>query len=431
MWIAPIGRLGAIAAICVVAFAGVAAAQQFRENIVKTGTFDKDLFVSGEDVTIKAKVAGDVVAMGSNTKIHSQVAGDVIAMSGDLDLDSTVGGDAMAMGGNVRVGGKIDGGATVMGGDVTVSGDVTGSSILAGGDVHATGKFQRDAKIMGGKIVQASTVAGNLLVAGGWVEFAPSSAVGGKAWVTAGRAKLDGTVGGELRVAAKSVKIAGKIAGDVYVDAVDIEILPGAEIDGNLVYRSPNEARIDPGAHIVGDVTFNRSEISKRFVGFAFAVAGLGGLSVIGGLVLLGAILLLAFPRATLDAARSIGGKPWKALGLGFAILAASPILIAILVSTLVGIPLAIFVGALDVAVVMAGFVIVALAVGRRIARLFGRKADGGYWGRFGVLVLGILVFTVVGLIPFLGALILAIGIAFGVGALTLEGYRVYAEAKS
>lgn len=431
MKIAAVGRLGAVVAICVVAFAGTAAAQHFREDIVKTGTFDRDLFVSGEKVSIQAKVAGDVVAMGSDMVVHSQVDGDVLAMAGNLDLESTVGGDTMAMGGDVRVGGQLAGGATVMGGNVRVAGDIAGSAIVAGGDVRTIGKFQRDVKIMGGRIDQASSVGGNILVAGGWVTFAPSSTVAGKAWVTAGRAMLDGTVGGELRVAAKTVKIAGKVTGDVYIDAVDIEILPTAEIDGNVVYRSPREATIDPGARIAGDVTFNHSEMSRRIVGFAFAVAGLGGLAVIGGLVLLGAALLLAFPRATAAAARTIGASPWRSLGLGFAILAASPVLVAVLISTIIGIPLAVFVVALYVASVMAGFVVVAFALGRRIARLFRRAGDGGFWPRFGVLVLGVVVFTVIALIPFLGALALSVGVILGVGALTIEGFRVYAKAGS
>ena len=411
--------VGALLFLC----SPMAGAQEYDREIVKTGVVDEDLFISGDDVKVEAEVHGDVVAMGEDVDIQSTVSGDIVAMAGGLRLKSTVAGEVFAMGGHLTDESNAALGASLFGGSVTWEGTVNGPLLITGGSIRSNGSVIGPVKIMGGKIRHAGSVHGDLMVAGGKVEFGRTSVVVGKAWVTSGKAEFKGLVDGELRIAAHSVKISGRIDGDVHIDGVDIEIGDDAVINGNLYYHSDREAEIDDGAKIAGDVEFVRSERPRQMVGFAFAFAGMAALATVGGLILLGAVLLLACPTLFDRVSRNIGERFWASMGIGAAVVFAGPAVIALLVSLVIGIPLAIFIGALYVMALLMGLLASGTVIGTRILRAFGRKNGTSYWARLGVLALGVFLLAVVALIPFVGALIVLAALVVGAGAM-LRGVR-------
>ncbi len=71
--------------------------------------------------------------------------------------------------------------------------------------------------------------------------------------------RIGGKIGGKLRAAGGTITIGGEIGDDVILHAHTISILASAKIDGDLTYRSEQEAEIHPDAQIAGDVTFIRS----------------------------------------------------------------------------------------------------------------------------------------------------------------------------
>ncbi len=400
-----------------------AGAQEYDREIVKTGIVNDDLFISGEDVDVQAEVGGDIVAMGEDVTIASSVGGDIIAMAGHLNLDSTVAGEVFAMGGRLLAEGDVTRGASLFGGSLTWSGRTEGPLLLAGGAVRMEGEAAGPVKILAGKVKQRGTVKGDLLIAAGKAEFSGASNIIGKVWVTSGTAEIDGTIQGELRIAAHKVEIAGRIDGDVYIDGVEIEIDDGAVISGNLHYRSDREAEIDAGATIGGDVEFTRSETPQRMVGIAFAIVGMTALATVGGLILLGAVLLLACPTLFDGVARDIGKRFWGSIGIGALVGFAGPVVIAVLVSLVVGIPLAIFIAALYVMALLTGLLASGTALGTRVMKAFGRTAGTSYWSRLGILALGVFILAVVALIPIVGAFVVLAALLVGAGAM-LRGVR-------
>ena len=403
--------------------------EESDEVVIKTGSFTEDLFASGDEVTVRADVDASVIVMGGHVDVRSRVVGDVVALAGELSVGDAVSGDVVAVGGGVEVGGRIGGDIHATGGEVILDAAVAGSVLSMGGRVRVVNRIDGDLKMAGGHVENAAAVGGNIMMAGGHVILARGADIAGNALAVGGRVDIDGTIGGDMRAAGRRVVIGGEVRGNVQVDALEVSILPTAHIHGNLKYRSPNDADIHAEAVIDGDVTFIQSEEPTHAVGFAFAVAGGAVILTFIALLALGAVQVLVLPKLSFAAARLGMAEPWKSLGLGFALLVAVPIGIAILMSTLIGIILGLVLAALYLITVALGLVIAAIAVGRRGLSILGRDWDDVAWGRIGVGAVGLVVIAVVVLIPFLAMLAVGLALSLGMGSLAVQVIRGHAES--
>ena len=367
------GPVLAVAAALLVALD--ASAQVFGEEVVTEGLVADNLVVGGRHVHVGARVDGDVVAFGEQLTIGNDIRDDVLAIGRRIGVSGTVGGDVRLAGARVNIG---------------------------------------------------AIVAGDAMAAGRLVQVAPPAQIAGQAWLAGEEVRISGKVGGKLRAAGREITIGGEIGNDVIVHARRIRVMASAKIDGDLTYRSDREAEIHSDAEITGDVTFIRSEGPRHLMGRTFAVLGAIGLALIAGAILVGVIVVLLFPTFTLAAARATVASPWKSLGLGFALLVSTPIAMGIIASTLVGVPLTFVLLDVYLMAVVFAFFVAALAVGRAAARLARKSGDATTrWGRIAVLAVGVVVLGVVAFVPVLGALALAAALSLGLGALTLELWRI------
>lgn len=104
-----------------------ALAQLHGDGVLRTDTFNGDVFVSGGEVTIRATVTADVIAMGRNVTIRSDVSGDVVTSGGKVTVGDQIGGYVLAAAaGTVRAKGKINDGMTALGGKVEATGRIDG-----------------------------------------------------------------------------------------------------------------------------------------------------------------------------------------------------------------------------------------------------------------------------------------------------------------
>lgn len=344
--------------------------QDFAEVVVKSGQIDGNLVTGGETVTVNGQVDGDVVAIGETVVIGGRVSQDILAAGGD-----------------VVVGGTIDG----------------------------------DVRIVGAELTPAATIGGDLMAATETIMVPAETTIGGNAWLAGREAQLSGAVAGDLRIAAREIRIAGAVGRDAELVGETITIASTARIAGDLVYRSVAEASIEPGAEILGDVIFIRSEAPRRLIGDALASISAFSLLFLLGLFLLGVLQILVFPDTATGPSMRLGHRPWPALGLGCLILFGCPIVIVLLAISVVGIPVMIVLGASYVIALFVGFLVAAGALGRRGARLIGRDPESSFWTRVTALAVGLLLLAIVGLIPVLGPLIVLLAMAAGLGALALQ----------
>lgn len=342
---------------------------------------------------------------GETVRIHGAIADDVYAAGGTVDVLADIEGDAVVAGGRVTVGERVNGDVMAAGGIVNVRADITDDVRLAGGDIVLSGLVGDDA-----------------IVAAGNVTLAPDAKVGGRVWLSGGRIDVAGTVDGKLMAAGGRILLSGRFRGDVDLTGHAISILESAIIDGNLVYRSPREAEIAAGAQIRGTTRYE--PIEQPMMPIVAAAAGMSIL-VLLGLIVTGGAMFLVFPRFIGASVASIRSQPWKALGLGLAVFAATPVVIGLLFMTVIGWLPAVVIGALYLILLLAGFLTGAFYVGD-VSFGLARRDSVSLTRRLGSFIAALLLILLLALVPLLGALLLFALLLLGLGALNLGMYRAY-----
>ncbi len=339
-------------------------------------------------------------------------------------------GDYVTAGGSVELPGEVAGDVYAAGGSILIKGRIAGDAVVAGGSVLVQGPVREDVYAVGGSVRLDGEIGGDARAAGGHVGVTRDARIRGRARLYGASVEMMGLVAGDLRAAGESVRLGGEVQGDAELTGREVAILPGAKIAGRLVYRSPQPAKIDPSARILGEITHLPMEPRRPPAPRREAVAAigiLGALVFMAGFALLGGLLLALFPGPLGRAVQTMEREPGKSLALGFALLVAIPAAGGILMATLVGIPLALLLLLLYPPSLMLGFLAAAFYLGEKGYALLRRGRPPAAWARFGWFVLALILMALVGAVPLFGglALFLLLLLALGGGALSL--YRAHA----
>jgi len=366
-----------------------------RRNIIKALTLGLMLMVTfpcfstpetGGTVTRLGIVNDDYYAAGGTVNIDADIAGDVVASAGDLFIGHQVQGDVMA----------------------------------AGGSVNIRGKIRDDIRTAGGNININASIGDDLFAAGGAINISSGTSIGGEAWLAGGEVHTAGTINQGLHIGAGNIIISGTIYGDVELEGGEIKILEGTLIEGDLHYKSPNEAKIHPAAKINGKVIYEQSEWdhSHRGYGLFFSLT----------LVVAGIVLFLLFPGFTMSAVGKIASHPWKSLGVGFTLLIVTPAAAILLMSLVLGVWVGLSILALYFVALLIGLLISCFFIGDWVARFLHKDVETS--GRrilsvtVVIMLLGFLQF-----IPVFGCLLVIALLLLGLGAGMLQLHFVYSQS--
>ena len=231
---------------------------------------------------------------------------------------------------------------------------------------------------------------------------------------------MDGRIGGDLYAAARQFRLSGEVVGNARIEADRIALAPGARIGGDLLYTSQTKPEVPDGAVIAGQVRQVESQLPFA-EGLPESWIWYGVLAVTGfvvAILLLGAALQLAVPGLLSNAVATVQAKPWSTLGRGLVLALVVPVAIALLMATVIGIPIGMITAAGFVVLVALAFVAIAYWIGLYVRRLFGRQdVPTGLGSRILWTSLGILILLIVGLIPFIGWAIGVLAMIAGLGA--------------
>ena len=229
-----------------------------------------------------------------------------------------------------------------------------------------------------------------------------------------GPARVEGTITDSLVVFNGRVEITGTIGGDVVAFNGDVVVRDGATVNGDLVTQGSTQ--VEPGATVRGEQRSIATGSELADVGIAGRFAWWLAYSI--STLVLGLVLLLFAPRLDDVVSWASRSRTGASIGVGVAAFLLLPIVALVLLATIVGIPLGLFL-LLGIALIYTvGYVAGAHAIGRRLVK--------DPKSRYLAFLAGWGIVRVLGLIPFVGGLVWVLVTIFGLGALLVASRRTY-----
>jgi cytoskeletal protein CcmA (bactofilin family) len=339
-----------------------------------------------EFVTVAANETVDdtLLASGNIVRVEGAVNGDLLAFGGTVEVRGTVKGDLVSFAKRTVVSGTVEGRIYNFSNSLDLDGEL-GHSIYA--------------------LVQSLRVDNR-------------GHVGGDILVGAGDVSLEGEVNHSVTMFAGNADVSGSIGRDLTMAGDRLTLTNTARIGGNLSarVRQLKNVHITDGATIAGkrdiQVRARKNQFTRpRF--YFYQAVWLAAAMLVGWL---GLVLFPGFFQASTQAV----GSGWRSLGLGVAVLACVPVAIVVTAVTLVGLPASLMFLAVYLAAIYLAKVWVGAFLGRILLKPAGATKRDWLLG----LLVGLLVLTIVGFIPYLGGLVRLGVICLGLGAFAWQLYR-------
>jgi cytoskeletal protein CcmA (bactofilin family) len=358
---------------------------------------------------------GESVTVSSGEVVND----DLYIAGGDIVIDGTLNGDIFAIGRSITVNGRVDGGVSFGGQTATINGEITNGLRFGGQSIVVNGRIGRD-----------------LVVGCSQLSVLSTGQIDGDLVFGAATVQVSGSIGDSILGAGSEVTLSNGVGGDITLNAERLTITSTANIDGNIKYTSLNEASIQSGAIISGEMSHFIPERPDRGKIDNGIIAGIAGIAVLWRILsylmifVIGLILILIAKKRLTLMQSVVQKNPWQTLGWGALILIATPIAAIIIMITVIGLPLGIISLLLWGIALYLSQIPVALLLGRLILRQ-NRKLDSTGIV-IGALALGLLVLIILRLIPIIGWIVGLLVIVFGLGTLiTSIGKMRFESAES
>ena len=355
----------------------------FTVLFILTGNSLAASFESDELLSIDQPVEGDIYTASDVLKVNTEVNGDIFAAGAQVDLDGIVTQDAMIGGGEV--------------------------------DIKAT--IKDDLRVAGGDVRIDSIIEGDLLVLAGDFKLESNAEVKGDLILAVGMATIDGNVNGSIEGYAGQVNLNSTVGKDVKLHGVDQMTFGNqAGISGNLDYKSTEAFKIEENI-VKGSINFDKRIIDQKEMSpIPNLIAGITTYKILS-LLLSGLLMIWLFRYFGLETIKRIKKETGKSFGIGLVATIALPLGSFIALLTVIGIPAIMVIMATWAILLYIAKVIAAMLIGSWIIKIDTKSSGGRLFGSF---ALGVLIFCVVGAIPYLGWIFSFIFVLFGLGGIYL-----------
>ncbi|HYM75836.1 MAG TPA: zf-HC2 domain-containing protein [Candidatus Dormibacteraeota bacterium] len=341
----------------------------------------------GDFVTVPASetVEDTLAAVGNTVRVEGVIDGDLLVFGGTVEVRGIVKGDLLSFAKRTVVSGRVEGSIY----------DFSNSLDLDGQLGHSIYGFAQSLRVNDRGHVGEGIVA------------------------AAGDVSLEGEVKRSVDILGSgNADVSGTIGRDLTMNGGSLTLTNTARVGGNLIARvhQLKEVHIADGATIAGkrdiQVRVRQSQFMRPRFYFHQAI-WLAAAMLVGWL---GLVLFPGFFRATTQAV----GSGWLSLGWGVGVLAGGPVAMVVAAITLIGIPISLML----FPVYLTAIYLAKVWVGAFLGQILLKPAGGtkGDW-MLGLLV-GLLILTIVGFVPYLGGLIRFGVVCLGLGAFAGQLYR-------
>jgi Putative zinc-finger len=343
-------------------------------TVAANETVDDTLLASGNTVRVEGVVNGDVLAFGRTVEVRGTVKGDLVSCAQRTEVSGTVEGHIYTLSHSLDLDGQL--GHSIYGLvqslRVNDRGHVGEDIVVGAGDVSLEGVVKRSVNIFTSNGDVSGSIGRDLTMAGGSLTLTNT-----------------GRVGGNLSARVRQVK--------------DVHIADGATIAGKRDVQ----------------VRVRKSQFTRpRF--YFYQAVWLAAAMLVGWL---GLVLSPGFVQASTQAV----GSGWRSLGLGVGVLVGVPVTIVVAAITLVGIPLSLMLFAAYLAAIYLAKIWVGAFLGRVLLKPAGATKHDWLLG----LLVGLLILSIVGFIPYLGGLVRLGMVCLGLGALAWQLYHASRPTKT
>lgn len=354
---------------------------------------------------------------------------DLYVFGDDLTVDGTINGDLIAFGNKSRINGLIDGSISLFSQHVRYTGRTTGSIRIFAAEAEIEGPVERSAIIFAGKtkVSRRAVIERDLHI------FSEDILVAGR-------------IRGKTVIHGDKVEITGELDGDVEVDADSLTIGPATRISGSLTYESSDSTHlvVAPGAQIAGETKWvdSREDESEESAGHLAADAAKSAAALLAAFIF-GLIVARLFRPYTEESLRQFTRRTSMSiaagvLGLFLFVIAAVGFLISLIVmgigyislssnaaaigtvllvlSTLF-VPITSFAAVSGGVIFYSGKILISFWLGRLVLNRL-RPGTGLISGSS--LFVGLLILTILFMIPYVGLIAYLAAAIIGGGAIML-----------
>ena len=340
----------------------------------------------GEVVTVAANETVDdtLLATGTIVRVDGVINGDLLAGGRTVEIRGTVKGDLLTWAQRTEVSGTVEGHIYTFSQSLDLRGQL-GRSIYA--------------------LVRSLRVDNQ-------------ARVGDSIVVGAGDVILEGQVARSVAIATGNADVSGNIGRNLCMAGGNLTLDSAARIGGNLtahVHRL-KDVHIADGASIVGKRDIKVHVRKSRFARPSFYF---GQALWLAAALIVGWLALALFPGFFQSSTQAVGSG-WRSLALGVGVLAGVPVAIIVIAITLVGLPVSLMLLALYLAAIYLAKIWVGAFLGRMVLKSAVTTKREWLLG----LLVGVIILTIIGFIPYLGRLIRLVVVCLGVGAFAWQLYR-------
>jgi hypothetical protein len=310
--------------------------------------------------------------------------------------------------------------------NVVIDGVVNGDVFVGAETVTITGKIYGNLHLGSGSVVlQGAQISGNAYVGSGHISV-NKSVINGSLFVGAGNISLDQDtfIKGSLFAGAGDITIDSQIGRNLYLGAGLASINDNTKIGMNLYYTydsSSNNIKISDKAVISGEIVkkvFEKpTKLDNKIVSNNFKIfKSITSLYWFISALIIGLLYLRFFKKHFIESSSIVSKNFWKSFGIGLLIIITVIPASLLLLITVIGIPLIKVIIVLITLFVYLSRFIVSLALGQWMAIKFKwNKKMSNYW----LFVIGLVVISVLKVVPVLGFFTTLVVVAVGLGALS------------
>ncbi|MDX8431211.1 MAG: polymer-forming cytoskeletal protein [Candidatus Algichlamydia australiensis] len=332
--------------------------------------------------------------------------------------DQVINDDYYAWGGTIEIAGVINGDLYVTGSQIFIDGTVNGDVLVAGGSVNISGQVVGDLRLLSGQTLITGSIGRSATLVSGNVEMTSPASIGRNLSALCGNMDLAGRLEGNGHIYSSSLRLSDRVGGNIAAYVGRMRATSTTNIQGKLEYWSDQLALISPGATIQGGLLHHPSFIYTlsqhpwlKWLQIGSKLATL--LMNFFYSLILGFIFMRYFQHRLDRAFSAMERKPLQSLITGALVLIVLPLISLLLLMTILGVPFALTLLAINVIGFYTGKIFTMLFVTRwGLGKLHKEK-----WRKIGYM-LTLIGYFFLTMIPYFGqALVFAVTL-FGLGAI-------------